>query len=172
MKYILPFVTLFLLSCGNTVYIVRHAEKAPVPAGATGMMASDPPLSEAGMARALALRDRLKPEHIRYIFSTNFKRTLSTAAPLSEAMGNIPVSIYSSKPDSLDAFISKIRGIRKGNILLVGHSNTIDDLANKLSGKKAVPGDLKDSQYDNLYRLKRKGSAYTFFNDKYGAKTD
>lgn len=172
MKYLLPFCILFLVSCGNTIYIVRHAEKAPVPAGASQMMASDPPLSEAGQARAGALRDRLQNEKIRYFFSTNFKRTLSTAQPLAAASGNLPVQVYSSRPDSMDAFIGRLKSIQKGNVLVVGHSNTIDDLANKLCGSKVVAGDLKDSQYDNLYRIKRKGSNYVFTNDKYGARTE
>lgn len=172
MKYLLPLCSLFLLSCGNTIFIVRHAEKAPVPAGASQMMAADPPLSAAGETRALALRDRLKGEKVRYIYSTNFKRTTATAKPLSEAGGNLPIVIYNSRMDSMDAFISRLKEIRKGNVLVVGHSNTIDDLANKLCGNKVVPGDLKDSEYDHLYRVKRKGKTYQFNNEKYGAKSE
>lgn len=172
MKYLFPLIALFLVSCGNTIYIVRHAEKAPVPAGASQMAASDPPLSEAGKARALALRERLKGEKIAYFFSTNYKRTLATAKPLADARGNKTVTLYSPRPDSTDAFINRIKQIKKGNILVVGHSNTIDDLANKLAGSKVVPGDLKDSEYDNLYKLKRKGDTYTFKNEKYGLRTE
>ena len=172
MRFLLLIISVLLLSCGNTIYIVRHAEKAPVEAGASQMMASDPPLSDAGKVRAIALRDRLKGEGIRYIFSTNTKRTIATAQPLNELSGNTRIEIYSSKKDSTDAFIEKLKTIRNGDVLVVGHSNTIDDLANKLCGQTFVPGDLKDSEYDNLYIIKRRGSNYIFRNDKYGAKSE
>lgn len=172
MRILLLSISVLLFSCSNTIYIVRHAEKAPVEAGATQMMASDPPLSDAGRIRAIALRDRLKGEGIRYIFSTNTKRTLSTAQPLNELRSNTRVEIYSSKKDSADAFIEKLKLIKKGNVLVVGHSNTVDDLANKLCGTTVVPGDLKDSEYDNLFIIKRKGNSYVFKNDKYGAKSE
>ena len=45
----------------------------------------------------------------------------------------------------------------------------IDDIANQLAGKTVVPGDLKDSEYNNLYVLKRKKGGYRFENRKYGA---
>jgi broad specificity phosphatase PhoE len=171
MRWILAFVIFCLVSCSNTYYIVRHAEKAPVEPGATQMMAADPPLSEAGQARAVALKDELSKENIRHIFSTNFKRTLSTAEPLHNS-SNTPVEIYSSKKDSMDAFIQKLKTIKKGNVLVIGHSNTIDDIANKLCGKIVVPGDLKDTQYDNLFVVKRKGKKYVFTGKKYGVRTD
>ncbi len=172
MRFLLLIISVLLLSCGNTIYIVRHAEKAPVEVGASQMMTSDPPLSDAGKVRAIALRDRLKGEGIRYIFSTNTKRTIATAQPLNELIGTTQIEIYSSKKDSTDAFIEKLKTIRKGDVLVVGHSNTIDDFANKLCGTTVVPGDLKDSEYDNLFIIKRKGNSYVFKNDKYGAKSE
>lgn len=172
MQFILLLFSLFLFSCGNTIYITRHAEKEPVPAAAAGMMASDPPLSETGRIRAYSLRERLRHEHIMYIFSTNTTRTLSTAQPLNEMLGKTRIELYSSKKDSMDLFIQQLRTIKRGNVLVVGHSNTIDDLANKLCGKTVVPGDLKDSEYDNLYIIKRRGGSYTFKNGKYGVRTE
>jgi broad specificity phosphatase PhoE len=171
MKYLSLVLLIVFSSCGNTIYIVRHAEKAAVPAGASQMMASDPPLSEGGQARAVALKEELKGNHIRYIYSTNFKRTLSTAQPLSEAMSVLTVT-YSSRRDSMDAFIQQLKAIKKQNVLVVGHSNTVDDIANKLCGSTVVEADLSDSQYDNLFIIKRKGSRYTFSREKYGVRTE
>jgi phosphohistidine phosphatase SixA len=56
----------------------------------------------------------------------------------------------------------------KGDILIVGHSNTVDDIVNKLSGRKDVPADLKDSEYDNLFILKGKSGKLQFTRRKYG----
>ncbi len=170
MKLFLACILLTLVACSSKTYwVVRHAEKAPVAAGADRMMASDPPLSEAGEARAEALKERLKREHITAIFSTNFKRTRSTAEPLSRAIG-IAASIYSPSPDSLEAFITRMKSSR-GSIVIIGHSNTIDDIANKLVGKKVVPGDLPETEYDNLYIIKQKGKKFLFRNAYYGAPT-
>lgn len=72
----------------------------------------------------------------------------------------------------MDMFIKKLKAIKKGNVLVVGHSNTIDDIANKLCGKTVVPGDLKETQYDNLFVVRRKGKKFVFTNKKYGASTE
>lgn len=172
MRILLLLISLALFSCGNTIYVVRHAEKAPVEAGASQMMATDPPLSDAGKVRAIQLRDKLKGKNIQYIFSTNTTRTVSTAQPLNELRGNTRIEIYSSKKDSIDIFINRLRSIKKGNVLVVGHSNTVDDIANKLCATTVVAGDLKETQYDNMFVVKRKGSSYKFTNKKYGAKTE
>jgi broad specificity phosphatase PhoE len=168
MRYLLPFISLLLFSCGNTIYIVRHAEKETGIDMATMKPSSDPPLSPAGQERALQLKQVLGSEHIKHIYSTNTLRTVSTATPLKELYPGMPIHIYSSRMDSMDAFIRRIKEIRKDNVLIVGHSNTVDDLANKIAGSAVVPGDLKDSEYDNLFILKRKGNSYQFKKDKYG----
>lgn len=169
MRYLLPVLLIFLASCGNTIYVVRHAEKETGIDMATMKPSTDPPLSLAGQERALKLKEILAGKNVRHIYSTNTTRTISTARPLQELTLGLEINLYNSKPDSLNAFIDKIKAFRKGNVLIVGHSNTVDDIANKLAGKSVVPGDLKDNEYDNLYILKRKKSGYVFKNEKYGA---
>jgi len=152
-------------SCSHTYYVVRHAEKDQA-AGAGNMMSDDPALSEAGKVRAVVLREELKGKDIRYIYSTNTIRTRSTAEPLSQAIG-VPIQLYNTK-DSLDQFISDLKKISKGNVLIVGHSNTVDDIVNKLCNETKVPGDLKDSQFDNLFIVTYKGKKIHFEQRKYG----
>jgi 2,3-bisphosphoglycerate-dependent phosphoglycerate mutase len=156
----IPFIlALLLLSCKTTTYyIVRHAEKVT-----TNTMASDVPLSDAGKQRAEALKNILQKENIKHIFSTNFIRTKSTALPLANAI-NVPVEIYDPKDTN---FISKLKSL-DGNILIVGHSNTVDDLINSLSGKKEVNGDLPDSEYGDLFVVKKKGKQITFERKHFG----
>jgi broad specificity phosphatase PhoE len=168
MRYILIVFSVFLYSCGNTIYVVRHAEKETGIDPTTMKTYGDPPLSLEGQERALKLKEVLSSKDIKYFYSTNTLRTISTAKPLKELYLDRPIQTYSSKPDSMDAFIQRIRSIKKGNVLIVGHSNTIDDLANKIVGSNVVPGDLKDSDYDNLYQIKRKGDKYVFKNLTYG----
>lgn len=161
------FLILFIVgfcSCGNTYYIVRHAEKAQA-AGNTGMFTTaDPPLTEKGAQRAEALKDKLQPKNIKYIFSTNTTRTLTTAAPLSNAIQVKPVT-YGPAPDA--AFINKLKNIHQ-NTLIVGHSNTVDDIVNGLCGQVKVPGDLPESQYGDLFIVKKKGKQYHFIQQHFG----
>jgi 2,3-bisphosphoglycerate-dependent phosphoglycerate mutase len=160
MRLTLSFIALVLLaSCSRSVfYVVRHAERD------NAAMSSDVPLSEAGKQRAMALKELLKNEHISHVYSTNFVRTKSTAQPLADAL-NKPVEIY--KPGD-SAFVQEIRKSGKGNYLIVGHSNTVDDLANQLAGTKVVPGDLPDSQYGDLFIIRKKGKRYSFEKGHFG----
>jgi phosphohistidine phosphatase SixA len=165
--FILLFLV-FLCSCGNTIYVVRHVEKETGIDMATMKPLSDPPLSLAGQERALKLKEILGSKNIKHIYSTNTLRTISTAKPLKELYLDMPIIIYSNKPDSFALFIQQLKNIHKGNVLVVGHSNTVDDIANKLCGKTVVPGDLKDNEYDNLFVIKRKEKGFVFKAEKYG----
>jgi broad specificity phosphatase PhoE len=169
MKCLLPVVMLLALSCSsNRYFVVRHGEKAIVTKDSAGFTPANPPLSEAGQVRAFVLRDELKNKNIRNIFSTNFSRTITTAKPLSEQEGKLPIQLYSPSKDSLNAFIEKLLAIKIGNVLVVGHSNTVDDIVNKLSGGIKIAADLKDNEYDNLYIITRKGKKMVFTQRKYG----
>lgn len=159
----------FIFSCTNTIYVVRHAEKAAYGIDAATMQkTTDVPLTTEGEKRALQLKQILGSKNIQHIFSTNTLRTISTARPLKELYLGMPIQLYSSKADSLDLFISKIKTIKKGDVLIVGHSNTVDDIANKIAGSIVVAGDLKDNEYNNLFILRRKGKSYTFKRESYG----
>ena len=164
-NYLLFFsLSLLLTACTRTFYIVRHAEKA-VADGNDGMMSKDPPLTETGKQRAEALKEILKTKKIGYVFSTNTIRTRSTAEPLRDYF-NLVTETYSLIPDSV--FIARIKSLKK-NILIVGHSNTVDDIVNKLCGQIIIHADLKDTEYDNLFVVKMKGRKMNFVRkDSYG----
>ena len=155
-------IVLVLLSCKTTsYYIVRHAEKETSTANNT--MTSDVPLSSAGKQRAEALKELLVKEHIKHVFSTNYIRTKSTAQPLVDAI-HIPIEIYDPKDPQ---FVSKLKTLN-GNVLVVGHSNTVDDLVNELTGKKEIQTDLPDSAYGDLFVVKKKGKRITFQRKHFG----
>jgi phosphohistidine phosphatase SixA len=156
---------LLLTACSHTYYVVRHAEKI-INTDAT-TMAGDPPLTNEGQQRAEALSNELKDKHIRFIFSTNTVRTQSTAEPLRVYLG-LTTAIYGPKPDS--NFIRQLKSI-KMNTLVIGHSNTVDDIVNSLCNAVKIPGDLKDDEYDNLFVVKYKqffGTKVKFERRKYG----
>jgi len=157
----------FIIACtpAREIYVVRHAEKV-VPGDTTvkmitTMLPNDLPLSEAGKVRAFVLRDELASKHIKHIYSTNTIRTISTAEPLSRRIG-VRIETYASR-DSLADVIKTMTG----NVLVVGHSNTIDDIINRLTGKTDL-SDLKDHEYDNLYLIRHKGKRFLLEKRKYG----
>jgi len=171
-RTILYLFLIIFSSCSSVkYYIVRHAEKETASVGTTMSTPNDPPLSAAGRVRAIELREAIRGKRIRYIFSTNTIRTISTVQPSNELRGATHVEIYNTK-DSLDQFIQKLKEIRKGNSLIVGHSNTVDDIVNKLCGEIKVPNDLPDSEYDNLYIVTKKGKHFKFENKTYGTPTN
>ncbi|HEY0039475.1 MAG TPA: histidine phosphatase family protein [Flavisolibacter sp.] len=144
------FIIFLFTSCKTTTYYIsRHAERA-------GNMSNDPQLTAEGEKQALDLRDHLRGKSIKGIYSTNFARTKSTARPTSE-LYNLPVNIYSQA----NTLIDSLKAVNKNNILILGHSNTVDDLVNRLTGTNTMT-DLGDTEYGNLFIVRKKGSTYTF----------
>ena len=163
MKVLMIVLVVLFTSCGNTYYIVRHAEKATQSAN----MSSDVPLTPEGEQRAQDLREALKGKKIGYVYSTNTIRTKSTAEPTASYF-NLPIQTYGPRPDT--AFMAFVKA-KKKNTLIVGHSNTIDDLVNMLCGKKVIEGDLPETDYDNLFTVKKKGNKFVFKGQTYGKQT-
>ncbi len=137
---LLFFLVVFTANAGPTIFFVRHAEKAT-----TG--GDDMDLSEAGRARAESLATVLKDADISEIYTTEFKRTQQTAAPLAKAL-HLETTTISSKDRA--ALVAKLQG-SSGNILVVGHSNTIPELLKTLGTSSAV--NIADNDYDNLFVL-------------------
>lgn len=145
---------LFLFSCkGTTYYIVRHAERE---SGAA--MVSDPPLSAEGEKQAIDLKNYLQDKNIKTIYATNYARTIATAEPIRKALG-LTLKIYDPKKN--DQLIDELKKSSDGNVLVVGHSNTVDDIVNGLTGEAKLT-DLADTEYGNVFIVKKKGNRYSF----------
>jgi broad specificity phosphatase PhoE len=143
MKRSLIFVFLGLLLvtttfAGPTIFFVRHAEKAT-----TG--GDDMDISETGRARAESLATVLKDAEISAIYTTEFKRTQQTAAPVAKAL-HLEPAVISSK--DRPALIAKLQA-SSGNVLVVGHGNTIPDLIKTLGISLAI--NIAENDYDNLF---------------------
>jgi broad specificity phosphatase PhoE len=136
----------------QSVFVVRHAERADGGAGvpATGTARPDPDLSDAGKARAESLAAALKHIQITAIFVTEFKRTVQTAEPTARALGIQPTVVAASDPTAL---LDRINAAT-GNVLVVGHSNTVPDILGRLGVKTTVK--LEDADYDNLFIVVRR----------------
>lgn len=133
----------------KTIYIVRHAEKQ--------LSGNDPELLLVGQVRAKKLAQILQNEDIKHVFSTDYKRTRLTASPTAEQAG---LTIQSYDPSNQDALAEQLRSL-EGNILVVGHSNTVSQLANYFVGEGEKYADLQDVEYDFIYvvTLEKNGAA-------------
>ena len=131
----------------TTVVIVRHAEKMDEPA-------SDPPLNEAGKARAQALLEALGDARVDAIYTTQFARNTLTAAPLAAATGVEPTVVRAGGgADYYGELVKRIQTEHPGGVVVVvGHSNTLGRTIAALGGPGDV-GDLEDSEYDHFYVL-------------------
>lgn len=138
--FILVTVCLVNAAAQPTIFITRHAEKAD----STG---KDPDLSEAGRARAVTLGKVLKDANITAIYATEFKRTQQTAAPLAQAIG-VKTTVVPSSGASAPSFAEQLMAA-SGNVLVVGHGNTIPDLIKALGLTDQV--NIGENDYDNLF---------------------
>ena len=135
------------------VFLVRHAERADTASGAVpamaGAPAADPDLSEAGRARAASLAVALKDANITAIYVTEFKRTQQTAAPLAQALGLAVIIVPAS---GVAPLVEKLNAL-PGNALVVGHSNTVPEVAKALGVKTAVQ--IPDTEFSDLFVVVR-----------------
>jgi broad specificity phosphatase PhoE len=153
----------------DTVYLVRHAEKASWPSERD--LDAFQPLSPEGIERAEALAGRLGNAGIAAIYTSRTTRTIETAAPLAQAAG-IPITADDAtiRPDEMAAFLARVREKHAGDqaVLLVGHSNTLPELLRKLGAAPdcyvrlnitGEPGKLLIEGYEGLWKvdLKKQG---------------
>ena len=136
-------------SAQNTIFVVRHAERADAGSGSSPMMASDPDLSDAGKARAESLAAALKDAGITAIYTTEYKRTKQTAEPLAKALG---IQATAVPARDMPALIEKLK-TGTGNALVIGHSNTVGEVIAALGVTEPVK--LADNDYDNLFVVVR-----------------
>jgi len=126
---------------GTQYFLVRHAEKGQDDP-------KDPSLTETGQARARLLADELSQAGIRAIYSTDYKRTRQTAQPLADRLG-LTVQTYDAKRDLAD-FLKEVESNHSGEkVLIVGHSNTVPNMANILSGTESYQ-QFDDADYNHL----------------------
>jgi len=129
----------------KTIILVRHAEKADATS-------QDPALSAEGKQRAERLIKTIGKYKPGAFYSTNFKRTRETVAPLAAKRKKQVETYDARKPNDLIDAIMKSKVKRH---LVAGHSNTIPGLANAL-GKKDLFKNLDESEYGAIWIIRIK----------------
>ena len=133
-----------------TIIALRHAEKGDDDP-------RDPGLTEAGTARAKQLESILAHAGVTHVFSTNYRRTQETIAPLAATMG-IDVATYN--PQDIPGFAAKMARLAPGSVAVIaGHSNTTPDLVKALGGQAKDLTEMRgmhlipEEEYNRLYVL-------------------
>ena len=153
MKKVVTFIFLLFFSCNNinqecnTYYLIRHAEKARIDPDN-----KDPELNEAGKQRAIVWQEYFTDLEIDKVYSTNYKRTMQTALPVSNSKG-LEISLYSPSNIDYEGFLDSTIG---DNVLIVGHSNTIPTFVNEIINDNVYP-DIEDSNNSSLYIVSKCG---------------
>jgi len=148
----------------QTVYIVRHAEKAD--------QSADAGLSEAGQARAAVLSQSLSDAHPGLILVTPLQRTRLTAQPTADyhSVTAEAVPFDGGAEAHIAAIVARVRAQpADGTVLIVGHSNTVPLIARALGYAEAA--DMPECEYDRMTMLHLMGDAAHGMVSRYGAPT-
>lgn len=143
------------------VIVVRHAERASEPA-------ADPALTPAGERRAEALATALADARIGTILTTTYRRTRDTARPLATRLGIEPQAV-AARPGGPDVHIQDVAAaVRRasGNVLVVGHSNTVTAIVAALGGPAWPP--LCDTSFGLAFAVQPLGAQTTVLRLRYG----
>jgi len=151
-KIVLLLITLFCIlnlqaqeteTETTTYYLIRHAEKVR-----SNAKNKNPNLTEKGVDRAINWSKTFEHINFDYIYSTNYNRTVQTALPTAKRK-NLEIRFY----DPSDLFNEEFKALTKGKtVLIVGHSNTTPQFANKILATKKY-SDIDDRNNSNLYIL-------------------
>ena len=102
-------------------------------------------LTAEGKANALRLAERLAGEKIVAVYSTDTRRTRDSAMP-NAARHNVMVALY--PPMDIAALAARVAE-QPGSVLIVGHSNTVPLIVERLSGTPQPAMD--ESRYGDLF---------------------
>lgn len=138
------------VASAQMIILTRHAERADAgtPAATAAMTAAnDPALSDVGKARATRLAAMLKDAGIVAVYTTEYKRTMDTGAPVAAAAVVTPTVVPAR---DMAALIARLKAHATGTVLVVGHSNTVPEIIKALGGPTVT---IDDADYDNLFFL-------------------
>ncbi len=133
-------LTDFVKDTVTTFLLARHAE--------TTGMGSNPSLSVQGLERVDELKRIMQNVSLNGVFSTNLNRTKETAQPVADEKG-LALDIYNAfNPNQLADNV--LEDFQSGVTLVIGHSNTIPELLNVLTGTSNF-STIPEEEYDNLF---------------------
>ena len=121
------------------IYVMRHLN---TPKGAT-----DPDLTEDGQRVAVILAGWFKRDRPGVIYTSKPKRSQQTAAPLARRLGITPIIYDPTDTPALIASVTK----ETRTVLIVGHSNTVPDIIERLGGQRPAP--LVHEDFGDIWKI-------------------
>jgi broad specificity phosphatase PhoE len=154
MKMIRPLAALLALGAAacayiaplqptSTFYVMRHLH---TPAGV-----ADAELTEEGMRHAQRLANWFTSDPPATIFVSNTRRARQTAAPLAARLGIVP-RVYD--PADTAGLIEEVMK-EPPPVLIVGHSNTVPDIVERLGGRR--PAALSHEDFGDIWQIRGPG---------------
>ena len=116
--------------------LVRHAERLS--------SGNDPGLSAAGKRRALLLAKMFGGAGVSAIFTSTFRRTKETAAPLAAKTGLTPAVIADDIAHARTEILSS-----GPCVVIVGHSDTVPALVRALGGPSGIV--IGAEEFDRMF---------------------
>jgi broad specificity phosphatase PhoE len=123
-------------------YVMRHLQKG---------VGDDPGLSEEGRRGAERLAGWIGNDPPAAIYVSTTRRARETAAPLAERFA---IVMKDYDPRDTAGLVARVRQ-EKGNVLIVGHSNTVPEIVAALGGER--PAALLDSDYGGIWHVGANG---------------
>jgi phosphohistidine phosphatase SixA len=164
-KSIIIFLVAAVFSACSTarIYIVRHGER---------LNASDTTsLSAAGLVRAQDLAQLMSDKEIDSVFTSNYTRTRQTATPTAQLFG---LTMVEYNPRPTEQIANRLKQIKGKNVLVIGHSDTILEIAKGLETKPKRQK-IESLDFDNMLTITIKrqfGSKKTTLTEStYGKQT-
>lgn len=141
-RVIAAAAVLLLAGCAGTpepqrIYVTRHFD--------TLEGVKDARLTPVGEARARSLARWLKGRSLAAIYTTPFARTRASAEPLAAARDLKPIVYDWTNADRL---VAAVKG-QPGDVLIVGHSNTVPAIVERFGGARPAP--LAHADFGDLW---------------------
>jgi broad specificity phosphatase PhoE len=121
-------------------FVMRHLQKGE---------GADPGLTPQGRAAAQRLVAMLAPHPPKAIYVSKTLRARETAAAVAARWKLVPKEY---DPSDTAGLIARVRAER-GPVLIVGHSNTVPDIVERLGGRRPPP--LGDVEYGDIWCITR-----------------
>jgi phosphohistidine phosphatase SixA len=123
-------------------WVMRHLQKTE---------GTDPGLSAEGIRGAERLATWFKADPPRIVYVSSTRRARETAAPLA---ARLKLVVKEYDPRDTPALVARVKAETK-SVLIVGHSNTVADIVEKLGGIR--PAALSESDYGAIWHVASRG---------------
>ena len=157
--FVIILFSIFTIGCNNSVeknkdqaavqettttyYLIRHAEK-----DRSDPEERNPKLNEEGIERAQRWAQYFENIAIDQIFSTDYSRTMQTAA-YTATQKQVDIQLY----DPSNLYDDEFKTLTEGhNVLIVGHSNTTPQFVNAIIGEDKYV-DIPDDENGMLFMV-------------------